>query len=351
MGGDEIDGVGKLRMVAPDVPDFARRHRNIDRLLDPLDQLDEPMNVVFRKRPFQRVGLLVRGLRFRIPNPLAFLAKYSRGLLGFEPGLGYRPKVLDRDLFAAVDGFVADHDADDVAVVPREIDGGFDLAIVAIAVLVDPGADRDLHAEFRGDRRHQFVAFRRRVQADRARQGGELLQIGANLLGVGDDVGDGVTRFKRRVGKRSAECPGSRAPAASPGTDPKAQRERRLQTTERRRRRASRLNHTGPIWQGSGSVPEIRPSQRQVKHISATRFNNSYDADGVLRAQHNPEPRKFPIVPVAGWIIWQAPERGSRPAAAPRPVRRRGAAGGGRAAGGVAAAAACGWAAGLIQQA
>jgi hypothetical protein len=34
----------------------------------------------------------------------------------------------------------------------------------------------------------------------------------------------------------------------------------------------------GPKWQGSGPVPEIRPSQRQIEHISATRFNNWYDA-------------------------------------------------------------------------
>src|SRR2546430_16445836 len=33
----------------------------------------------------------------------------------------------------------------------------------------------------------------------------------------------------------------------------------------------------GLIWQGGGSVPEIRPSQRQIEHISATRFDNSYD--------------------------------------------------------------------------
>jgi hypothetical protein len=39
-----------------------------------------------------------------------------------------------------------------------------------------------------------------------------------------------------------------------------------------------RLNHTGPKWQGSGPVPEVRPSQRQIENISATRFNNSYDA-------------------------------------------------------------------------
>ena len=51
----------------------------------------------------------------------------ERDFLGFEPSLGYRPKVLDGDLFAPVDGFVADHDPDDVAVAPREIDGGFDL--------------------------------------------------------------------------------------------------------------------------------------------------------------------------------------------------------------------------------
>jgi hypothetical protein len=34
----------------------------------------------------------------------------------------------------------------------------------------------------------------------------------------------------------------------------------------------------GPKWLGSGPVPEIRPSQRQIEHISATRFNNWYDA-------------------------------------------------------------------------
>ena len=140
--------VGELRIVAPDIPDFASCHRNIDRLFDLFDEIDQALDF----------------------------------------------------LFAAVDGLVADHDADDVAVVPGEIDGSFDLALVALAVLVDPGADRDLHAEFRGNRRHQFVAFRRRVQADRSRQGGEFLQIGANLLRVGGDVGDGVARFKRRIG-------------------------------------------------------------------------------------------------------------------------------------------------------
>ena len=146
--GDEVDRVGELRIVAPDVPDFARGNRDIDGFLDPLDELDQVVDL----------------------------------------------------LLAAVDGLVADDDADDIAVVPGKIDGGIDFALVAVGVLVDPGADGDLQAEFGGDRRHQFVAFRRRVQPDRPRQGGELLQVGADLLGVGDVVGDDVTPFERRVG-------------------------------------------------------------------------------------------------------------------------------------------------------
>ena len=156
------------------------------------------MNVVFRQRPFQRFGPFVLGLRFSIANPLAFLAQDGRGVLG--AGFGRRLQVFDRNLLAAVDGFVADHDPDDVAVVPRKVDGGFDLAVVAVGVLVDPGADRDLHAELRGDRRHQFVAFGRRVQPDRARQRRELFQVGADFFGIGGDVGDRVPRFERRVG-------------------------------------------------------------------------------------------------------------------------------------------------------
>ena len=123
MRGDEVDGVGELRIVAPDVPDFAGRDRDIDRFLDPLDQLDQ---------------------------------------------------VIDL-LLAAVDRLVADDDADDVAVALGEIDRGLDLALVAVDVLVDPGADRDLEAEFGGDRRHQFDAAGRGVEADRPRQRRQLL--------------------------------------------------------------------------------------------------------------------------------------------------------------------------------
>ena len=80
VGGDEIDGVGELRIVAPDVPDFARGDRDIDRFLHPLDQLDQVVDL----------------------------------------------------LLAAIDRLVADDDADHVAVVPGEVDRGLDLALVAI---------------------------------------------------------------------------------------------------------------------------------------------------------------------------------------------------------------------------
>src|ERR1700720_821617 len=50
-------------------------------------------------------------------------------------------------------------------------------------------------------------------------------------------------------------------------------------------------NHTGSIWQGSGPVPEIRPSQRQTKHISATRLNNSYDAMAFLGRRYSKTPK------------------------------------------------------------
>ena len=147
--GDEIDGGGEFRIVAPDVPDLAGRHRNVDRLLDPLDQLDQVVDL----------------------------------------------------LLAAEDRFVADDDAVDVAVALGEVDRGLDLALVAIGVLVDPGADRDLQAELGGDRRHQFVASGRRIEADRARHRRQLLQVGANFLDLRNvvDVGMGAA-LERRIG-------------------------------------------------------------------------------------------------------------------------------------------------------
>src|ERR1700722_6898398 len=135
-------------MLEPDVPDFAGRDGNIDRSLDALDQLDQVFYF----------------------------------------------------LLAAIDGFIADHDTVDVAITLGQIDRRQYLAFVAFGVLVDPGADGDFEADLIGDRRHQFAAFRRSVQANRSRQGGELPEIGANPVGVGNAVGYDVTPFEGCVG-------------------------------------------------------------------------------------------------------------------------------------------------------
>ncbi len=121
--GDEVDRRRKFRIVAPDIPDFTSRNRDIDGFFNFFDKLDQPLDL----------------------------------------------------LIAAIDRLVADDHAVHIAVVPRQTDCGFDLALVALDVLVDPGADGDLEPEFRCDRRHQFVAFGRRIQAQRPRQGGEFL--------------------------------------------------------------------------------------------------------------------------------------------------------------------------------
>ncbi len=136
-------------MLEPDIPDLACGHGNIDRSLDALDQLDQ---------------------------------------------------VLDL-LLAAVDGFVADHDAVDVAVALGEIDRRQHLALVAVGILVDPGADRDLETGLVGDRRHQFDAAGRRIEPDRAGQRRQRLHIGADLVRVRNVVDVGMRgALERRVG-------------------------------------------------------------------------------------------------------------------------------------------------------
>src|SRR5207248_9968527 len=116
-------------MLEPDVPDFTGRDGNVDRTFDALDQLDQ---------------------------------------------------VLDL-LLAAVDGFVADHDAVDVAYALGKLDRPLHFAFVAVGILVDPGADRDLQAGFVRDRWHQLDATGRGIQADRARQRRQRLHVGTDF--------------------------------------------------------------------------------------------------------------------------------------------------------------------------
>ncbi len=129
--GNEIDRRGELRMVDPDRPDFAGRYRDRARSLHPLDELDQ---------------------------------------------------VVDAHL-GAQRGLVADHDGVDVAVVAGEIERGADFPLIALLVLVDPGADGDFEAELGRDRRDEFGAAGRRIGADRAGIGRDGFEVGADLLG------------------------------------------------------------------------------------------------------------------------------------------------------------------------
>ena len=85
------------------------------------------------------------------------------------------PNNLFNQLVGSLEGgenrLVADHDADHIAVVPGQRDRRLDLTLIALLILVDPGAHRDLEAKFGGDRRHQFVTFRRGIPADSPRHG------------------------------------------------------------------------------------------------------------------------------------------------------------------------------------
>src|SRR5262249_48374727 len=138
----------ELRMIDPDGPDFTRCDRDWARPLHTLDELHE-------------VG---------------------------DAHLGPERRL------------VADDDRVDVVVASRQIEGRADFALVAILVLVDPGADRDLEAELRGDRRDQFGAAGRRIGADGAGVGCDRLQIGADLLDGGAITRVGVLgRYERRV--------------------------------------------------------------------------------------------------------------------------------------------------------
>ena len=105
-------------------------------------------------------------------------------------------------MFAAVDRFVADNNADDVAVSFGEIQGGCDFAFVSLRVLVDPGADRDLEAEFGGNRGNQLNAARRRVQADGLGHRREFLEVCADFFLVRNVVDVWVpSAFERGVGQ------------------------------------------------------------------------------------------------------------------------------------------------------
>ena len=136
-------------MLDPHIPDFAGGDRHVDRAFDLLDLLDQ----------------------------------FGNGLIG------------------AVNGFVADEDAVDVAVALGKVDHRGDFALVSIFMLVDPGADCHPQTEFLGDAGHQFDSAGRRIGADGSRQRREHLEVGADLSGLRLGAGVGVSgAAKRRIG-------------------------------------------------------------------------------------------------------------------------------------------------------
>src|SRR4029077_10658172 len=82
-----------------------------------------------------------------------------------------------------------------------EREGGGDFALVALLVLVDPDADRDLQAELGGDPGHKLDAAGRRIGAHGARIKTEQFEIGAYLRFGGTIPGVGMLRARvRRIG-------------------------------------------------------------------------------------------------------------------------------------------------------
>ena len=124
------------------------------------------------------------------------------------------------------------------------------------AFLVDPGADRDLEAELGGDRRHQFDATGRGVETDRARDRGQLLQVGANLLDLRNivDVGMGAA-LERRVGDARQDAPeiGGRLLFLEQAPQPGVSCGHKQQNGDDGTHRG--LNHTGLQFIGSEPVP------------------------------------------------------------------------------------------------
>src|SRR5215210_5878509 len=127
-------------MLHPDVPDFAGGDRHLGLALYPLNVFDEAVDL----------------------------------------------------LLAAEDRFVADHDAVDVAVAAGEVDDRAHLTLVAVLVLVDPGANRRLQTELASDRRHKLDTTRRRIGADRTGGGREDFKIGSDTRGARPIVAIGM---------------------------------------------------------------------------------------------------------------------------------------------------------------
>src|SRR5262249_23647706 len=128
--GDEIDGRGEFRVIAPRAPDFAGGHRHRDFAFHAFDDVDQ---------------------------------------------------LVDTELVPE-DRFVTDDDRADVPVLARELDRVLDLTFVALRIFIDPRADGDPDAELGGNGGHELKPARGRVGPDRPRVRRDHLQVSTDLL-------------------------------------------------------------------------------------------------------------------------------------------------------------------------
>src|SRR3569623_1370908 len=233
MRGDEVHGRGESRLVTPHTPDFACGDRDIDLPLHALDVVDQLIDL--------QIGTVER--------------------------------------------FVADDDADDVGVVLGEVNGGGDLTLIAVDILVEPGADRDLQSEFVGDRRHQFDAAGGRIKADRLGDLGQFAEIVPDFLDARDIVDVGMAgSLERRIRyarQQAAEVWRGFLPLEQTPEGGMSRGHKNQNGDYRAHRKPLR-----PTWQDTGSVPGPVVTKTPIQsRFYMTRFNIWYGVVAFLWAQ------------------------------------------------------------------
>ena len=129
--GDEIDGVGHLRVLPPELPDVGVGHRNVDGVADATD---------------------------------------------------HRRKLGGR-LFAPQQDFVADdYRADGLGIPAGEIDDACELLFVLDVLVADPGAQHHLHPKVAGDPRHLVEPLVDGIRAHAAGHRRQMPEIVLDLL-------------------------------------------------------------------------------------------------------------------------------------------------------------------------
>ncbi len=217
MSADEVDRRCKLRIVAPDVPGLAGRHRHVGLLLDPLDDLAELLDVPFRLEVLDR-ALEFRGVGLELGLGLRLDLRERRLEFGWRALLVGRVGQGTLEQRAPQGRFVADHDGGDVVIRARQLDRAADFRLVAVEVGdrlvvgvarqgvvavavevgVEPDAERHPQTELGGDARNDLHAAGRPVEPDRAGVGRDGLQVGADLR-RGRNVIGSADAFERRV--------------------------------------------------------------------------------------------------------------------------------------------------------